>query len=225
MAAFKHSTGSGIEAIQILPNRVLVRNMPLERYLLMAYHLRADQIVGPKWMATERYDLDATTDHPATDAELRAMIQNLLKERLQINLRHDIRQQAGYELWVDPNGKATTRVPGADKYQPPTITVSPGGVHTFENVPMEYFAYYLSKQLNQTVINKVMFTGTYDFVLTWTSGPMQVAHFGVPETVSVENDGHTIFDAVKTIALKLVASKVPVDYLIIDRAEKTPIEQ
>ncbi len=202
-----------------------MRNYPLDRFIRIAYHVRADQIVGPKWMATERYDLEAKADHPTTDAELRVMIQNLLKERLRLDPRHDIRQQSGYELWIDPNGQATTRVPGADKYQPPTVTVSPGGVHTFENAPMEYLAYYLSRELNQTVINKVGYTGTYSFALTWTSGPMQVAHFGVPETVFVENDGPTIFDAVKTISLKLVASKVPVDFLVIDQIDKTPMEK
>jgi uncharacterized protein (TIGR03435 family) len=202
-----------------------MRNVTLGRYIQIAYHVRSDQIVGPKWVETERYDLEAKADHPTTDGELRVMIQNLLQERLRMELHHDIRQQPGYELWIDPNGKATTRVPGADKYQRPTVTVSPGGVHTFENAPVEYLAYYLSRELGQTVINKVGYTGTYNFVLTWTSGPMQVAHFGVPETVDVENSGPTIFDAVKTIALKLVGAKVPVDYLVIDHIEKLPIEK
>jgi uncharacterized protein (TIGR03435 family) len=228
VAALKHSTSSDprTEAVHRSPGLLSMRNTPIERYIQMAYRVRSSQIVGPRWLSSEMYDLEAKSDQPSTDADLRIMLQHLLEERLHLTLHHEIKQQDGYLLVGDPKGRPDNAswVAPADKFQPPTVTAAPEGVHEFKSTTMAQLAYYLSQELDQTVINNVPVTGIYDFVIKWSSGPMRIAHFGVPETTIVTGPGPTIFEGIRELGLILKASKVPVDYLVIDHIDKLPAD-
>jgi uncharacterized protein (TIGR03435 family) len=198
--------------------------MPLEAYIRFAYQLRPNQISGPGWIVTERYDLEAKAEKPSTPDEMRIMLQHLLEERLHIKLHREIREQSGYVLVVD-KGKPKIHAT-SDRLQQPAITPAmPSGTQNCTNVTMPYFASYLSRQVDETVVDSTGLAGAYDFSILWTSGPMLVRFGGgVERMATVENDGPTIFDALREVGLKLVASKVPVEHLVIDHIEKTPIE-
>src|SRR5580698_10574441 len=61
---------------------------PVIRIIAFAYDIPfgadINQVIsgGPAWLDTERYDIDAKAGQPATEAEMKLMLQALLAERL-----------------------------------------------------------------------------------------------------------------------------------------------
>jgi uncharacterized protein (TIGR03435 family) len=99
---------------------------------------------------------------------------------------------------------------------------------------MQQFADRLSAQLNRAVVDRTDLKGQYDFTFAWaieSSGGV-IPRTGPPpdQTESVNSPvlsdpGLSLFAAVQTqLGLKLEPKKGPVEMLIIDSAEKTPIE-
>jgi uncharacterized protein (TIGR03435 family) len=93
---------------------------------------------------------------------------------------------------------------------------------------MEQLTAMLSLQLGRDVIDETGLTGKYDFRLEYANdGSMGPA---VPMPVMVnrtatEASGPPIFKALQDqLGLKLEPGKAPREVLVIDKAEKTPIE-
>lgn len=64
--------------------------------LKRAYDLKQDQVLGPKWLDTERYDIVAKLPPGSGSAEqLRLMLQNLLAERFQVRSHREKTKVAG----------------------------------------------------------------------------------------------------------------------------------
>lgn len=226
-AVFKHSAPNDTrpDVLQRLPNRYSGVNTPLQAYIQIAYQVRFGQIAGPSWIMTERYDLEAKAERPSTPDELRVMLQLLLEERLNIKLRHDIVEQSGYSLVVDKGNPKLSKHDAADSFQHSSVVLGPDGAHDFKNMTMPYFAFFLSRQIDQAVVDNTGLDGAYDFSMRWSSGPTLLRHAGFDEVVTVDGPGPTVFEAIREVGLKLVASKVPVDHLMITHIEKIPVEK
>jgi hypothetical protein len=73
---------------------LVMRNQTLNACIRIAYGLKVDQIAGgPKWLDSDRFDIEARATGPAKDPELLAMLQTLLAEgfRLKIPSRYENR--------------------------------------------------------------------------------------------------------------------------------------
>jgi uncharacterized protein (TIGR03435 family) len=71
----------------------------------------------------------------------------------------------------------------------------------------------LSEVVDRTVVNKTALMGAFDFHMEWA--PLLMS------PVQSNNEGPSIFTAVQEqLGLKLEAAKGPVDFLVIDHAEK-----
>jgi uncharacterized protein (TIGR03435 family) len=88
------------------------------------------------------------------------------------------------------------------------------------NVTMNYFAFTLSRNLDRTVIDKTGLPARYDLKLQYArEGPVKIGPDG--GRGPIDQEGPTIFTALKEqLGLKLVPAKGPVDFLVIERAEK-----
>ncbi len=85
----------------------------------------------------------------------------------------------------------------------------------------------LTRQLGREVVDSTNIEGEYDFILDWTPEPGESGAIpgqpGPPPGVeSIGGDGKpSIFTALREqLGLRLQATKVPIDVLIIDRVEK-----
>jgi uncharacterized protein (TIGR03435 family) len=230
VASFKHVTPNDTrpgQALDLRSGYLVTVGAPLLYLIKTAYLVRDDQLDSPAWISNERYDLTARCPPQTPIAEKRLMLQHLLEERLRITVVHDIVQQNGYFLVVDKGGSKLEKNTSPEaKSMPAGNVMKADGVHELTNAPMNYVAYYLSLQTGQPVVDNTGLDGSYNFQLTWTSGPIQVRAAGGHDAVAtMEGDGPTIFDAVRKVGLKLVASKVPAHYLRITHIEKEPVEQ
>lgn len=101
-------------------------------------------------------------------------------------------------------------------------TIRVNGMHraTVLNQPMSSIARFLGTAVGMPVENRTGLTGTYSFHLEYKPN-VSVA----PANVEIDTPGPDILDAVQSqLGLKLVRSKVQQAMLVIDHAEKTPVE-
>ena len=62
------------------------------------------QVSGPDWLATTRFDFNAKLPPGSTKEQLQTMIRNMLIDRFKIEVRHESREMAKYDLVVAKGG-------------------------------------------------------------------------------------------------------------------------
>jgi uncharacterized protein (TIGR03435 family) len=202
--------------------RYVANNVPLRLIMTVAYSVTDRQISGgPSWVDSEPFDIDAKAANPRTSDELHVMLQHLIEERFQLKIRHDTKELPVYELVVDKGGPRLPVHDPADLDHPP-MGGSPGGMKG-TNVTMNYFAFTLSRILDRSVIDKTALPARYDVSLEFAREGLGMKQ-GVADPSAAE--GPSIFTALKEqLGLKLAPAKGPVDFLVIEHAEKPPDNQ
>jgi uncharacterized protein (TIGR03435 family) len=201
---------------------------------------------GPEWVRTEQWDLQATipagvfTSKPnvLTDPKLQQMLQALLKERFQLEIRRETKEVPVYMLKVAKDGpsKFLKEYSGASN----EITFPRGGRFTLDpsggvgfnsslntvrgmwgqNVSMEVLAQSLAGGpggVGRLVFDRTGIIGRYDFQVEVAEVPID--RQGGPE--SLERTYSTVKrDALKALGLELEESRMPFEVWVIERAEK-----
>ena len=96
--------------------------MWLRVILVYAYGVRPDEIGGPRWIDSERYDITAKVPVGANRQQVKLMLQKLLAERLKLTLHRGTKIVPLYELIVAKNGPKLTVSKGS---APPPGSGSP----------------------------------------------------------------------------------------------------
>ena len=79
------------------PGHFSMRNVPLRYCLEWAYDFKDYEISGPEWIkGEERYDIIANAAGPATNDQMRLMLQTLLTERFQMKFHRETREMSVY---------------------------------------------------------------------------------------------------------------------------------
>jgi uncharacterized protein (TIGR03435 family) len=95
----QNKSGDGNSNGQTTADRVTFRNMSLKRMLLHAYPIQEAQLIGgPGWLDSDRFDVVAKAAAGTSQAELSAMLQNLLRERFAMKLHVETRSLPIYAL-------------------------------------------------------------------------------------------------------------------------------
>ena len=237
------------------PGRISYANVTLQSVLITAYGADCkvqedcDQIVGPPWLRSSRYDIDAKIPAGATNDQFRTMLQNLLAERFHMTLHREMRDLPGYELTVG-KGKAKLVASPPDSASAEASTGplvkfgAPGEYGKLLRAGFMIFPYkgtrstanhaigreqsladitkLLSTLLNTHVIDKTGLTGTYDFTLDWVpDGVTMIQEADGPELAPPHGIPTALEDQ---LGLKLVRGKVTLDTVVIDSADKIPTE-
>ncbi len=86
------------------PGRITYRLMPLHPLISTAFGVRVDQIKGPGWMDTERYDIIANIPPATSRAQFNVMLGNLLRERFNLRFHMDLQERSVYAQQVAKKG-------------------------------------------------------------------------------------------------------------------------
>jgi uncharacterized protein (TIGR03435 family) len=195
-------------------------------------------------MDTTQFDVVANVPPGTTAEQFRKMLQNLLAERFQLRVHHQTGVLAVYELMVAKNGpkpklKLAAAGSGTDDFVPgsgirrvdrdgfPILPSGrsnyacghgPDGSHcTYRMSTMKQLAQGLTGRVDRRVIDKTALTGQYDFALYFRTSD------GAP--TEPKDDAPDIEQTLREqLGLELVQSKVSIDVLVIDNAEKVPTE-
>ncbi len=221
------------------PGRVAYSNVTLRSLVMRAWQVRDYQISGPDWLASERYDVAAKLPENTPNRQVPLMLQALLAERFELALHHEQREMPGYALAV---------AKGGFKLKP--VNESPGGINLRigsslrgmqGRLTLAGLANVLAGFIGGPVEDTTRIEGTFEINLEWfpddretgLAGPKFAAREpgavvpdpGVPlRTAPEAPSGPSLFAAVQSLGLRLEPRKAPVDILVIDRAEKAPVE-
>lgn len=203
------------------PHRFTSENTPLKYVVQWAWNLREFQIIGgPKWVDSDRFDIQAASENEATHDQMRVMLQTVLEDRFQLKVHREQREQLVYIL---------TQAKGGAKIQPLPDTAcrppaegepakgcgnagwGPGGI-TGTGLTMTELTNYLSDVLKRSVIDNTELKDRYNIDLKWTPDD---------NTPVPTETGPSIFTAIQEqLGLRLESSRAPADVLIIDQAEQ-----
>jgi uncharacterized protein (TIGR03435 family) len=230
--------------MQIDPGRFTATNISLYKLITWAYGIRyscyivssADLLSGgPKWVLTDRFDVQATipegtpayTPQQLQDSvapELQAMLRSLVAERFKVELHRGMKEAGVYELTPAPGGPKLA-APDADKPRRLTMRLEPDEnkdtiVHILANqASVEDFAHLIEPVTGTPVLDRTGLVGAYNFdvkfaVLEPFTGSM-VSVYGVGAT------GPSIFTVLpRQLGFKMTRTRGSVDAWVIDRAEK-----
>jgi uncharacterized protein (TIGR03435 family) len=197
------------------PGHFAMRNVPLRFALEWAYDVKDYQLSGPEWIKNEeRYDMFATAPGPASEAQMKLMLQALLNERFQMKVHRETRDLSVYALVP---GKGAAKVKRISSDDVPGLSGGQTGV-LFHNQPLSRLTFLLSRRMDRPVLDMTGLDGSYDYTI-------DISGLNGFNPQSIADSGPSIFTAVQTdLGLKLESRKAPIEFLVIDSANKVPTE-
>jgi uncharacterized protein (TIGR03435 family) len=91
------------------PGRIVYESVSMRELIEKAYELKSYELVGPKWMDTERYDLSALVPPGSSISQLDSMLRNLLEQRFGLKIVNETRSTEVFDLVVGRNGSRLKR--------------------------------------------------------------------------------------------------------------------
>src|SRR5262245_28198532 len=205
------------------PRQMLVRNYSTRDLLVRAFRVTPAAIIGgPRWIETERYDIDAVTPGEARTSrdEQAAMFRQLLVDRFNLVFHLEERQMALYALVVAKDGPKLR--PSAAEVKPalaPLVNrVFPDRVVTEGRVAAlnELAALLQDGLVDRPVIDRTGITGTYDFNVEWVPDGLSSLRLPAPDSAKPG-----LFTALQEqLGLRLESTRGSGQALVIDRIER-----
>jgi uncharacterized protein (TIGR03435 family) len=175
--------------VHIDGSQVRVTSLSIKDYVVMAYRTRINQVVGPDWIGSQRFDIAAKLPEGSKQSDVPAMLQALLANRFRMKMHREMKEfpiyvleaaKTGFKL-VESEGSAGAADTGA-------ISVAAGGnangvAISFGNgasftlaeksletkkLNMATFADMLTRFLDRPVIDRTNLKGAYDMTLDLT---------------------------------------------------------
>jgi uncharacterized protein (TIGR03435 family) len=226
------------------PGLFTCENCELSGLVMRAYLIQNYQFSGPDWMGSTRFIISAKIPDGTTKEQFQLMLQNLLAERFKLTFHREKKETQTYDLVIAKNGpkmkESVQTPPSSDDPPAPNLSGQPkkdesgfpilppgrqammmgiqGGYATqrFTEESMAQFAGMLASRVLHPVTDATGLKGKYDFTLRW------IMDGGGPST---DDPGPSLVQAIsEQLGLKLESKKGMIETLVVDHAEKTPIE-
>ena len=139
------------------------------------------------------------------------MVQSLLADRFQLVIHREPRQISGYLLTVAKNGPKMKAVKGGETG---TNLHSNSGHLIAEHVTMETLARHLTYDAGKIVADRTGLKGGFNFELDWAPAQPE------PKTDAADSRPSISTALKEQLGLKLEPARVPIQAIVIDRAEK-----
>lgn len=165
--------------------------LSISNLITLAYHVQANQISAPEWIAQQRFDINAKLPDGATTAQIPEMLQSLLADRFQLKIHHETKEMPAYALMLGKAPLKLTETPPDTEPQDAadgtvtmgasggaagvTFNLGNGSYSTFANnqfvfkkVSMDEMATQLARYLDRPVVNSTALKPRYDLTLQLT---------------------------------------------------------
>jgi uncharacterized protein (TIGR03435 family) len=216
------------------PARIFYSRASLQRLLMNAYQVQADQLSGPDWLGAEKFDITANIRKGTTQEQVNVMLQNLLIERFKLALHHTTKEGPVYELTVAKGGpklkESSNSVARGGHTRMETAHVNGLQRKTCRGCTMAELiegvqGFDEKRMAPDRIVDKTGLSGKYDFTLEYVSSTAPGMPLKLSALQSQSNAGQDVFAALeKQLGLRLDKGRAAVDMVIVDHIEKTPAE-
>ena len=213
--------------ITATPGTLIIRNATLRVIAALAYDIQRPQVAGPEWIDTERYDIAAKAGGPADDAALLPMLRALLAERFKMASHRETRQMEVLAMLLPRSGE--------HKMTPSKITSGEVKNHAdpvrgmvIEGAPLKGFATEMSREFTVPVVDMTGLEGRFDFAFNPQKyvQEFRTAMMSSRERIDEAEARVILMQNILSgdLGLRLERRKAPVEMLVIDTAERSPVE-
>ncbi len=202
----------------------------LKDLALWAFGGEAFQVAGPKWIDSDAdlYEMRARIAAATKYADFEIMLQNLLVERFHLQYHRESREFPVWDLVVAKGGPAFKESTEEFVQKPGYPALGPAGFGNTgvgrtgrqmvgHGLTVQRFVMPLRGFAGRPIIDKTGLTGKYDLWLEFDGRAMMFPDY-VAElpalNVAIEQQ----------LGLKFVDARAPFDVVIVDHAEKEPVE-
>lgn len=223
-------------------------NVTLQSLIEQAYGVEQLQVAGgSEWVKSDLFDIEAKLD-PATHDALKKLspeqrriayrntFQALLADRFHLVVHQETKEIPGSSLVIAKNGPKLKKAKPGDTYADgmkgvPGLDSGPAGPHrmmfgygelTAQAIPIASLAKTLSSRLGHPVVDNTGLTGDFDFNVRWTPAPGEFPNHKTSADDRVPDpSGPSLSAAIEEqLGLRLAPQTVPMQVVVIDRAEK-----
>ena len=182
------------------------------RLLTASRQDREDELSGPAWLASEKFDIVATCPPETPRDRVRQMLQTLLAQRFSLRVHREDRTVKGYALVAARRRPPVRAAPsGAEE----NLTFGDGRIIA-RAMSMRALADRLSGsifKLERPVVDMTGIDGVYDFTLRWAADTAPAGADAAP----------SLFTALEEqLGVKLETRELTVTVLVVDHAERVP---
>jgi uncharacterized protein (TIGR03435 family) len=177
--------------VQIDGAQVHCTYLSLRDYVRIAYQVRDYQVIGPDWVASERFDIHAKLPEGGR-GQFREMLQTLLRDRFQLKMHRESKEFPVYavvagkgglklkESPLDPetegDGKGAVNVTATGGSGGTSASYGRGAAYSLANnkfearkLSMAQLAESLGRFIERPVVDMTELKGTYDLTLEFTT--------------------------------------------------------
>jgi uncharacterized protein (TIGR03435 family) len=221
VAAVRRATEGGyrgpFDQIQVSPGSLAMRGVRLRKAIAWAYGVMDFQVKGPDWLDQVGFEIAAKSGGKEPEQELRLMLRALLAERLKLAVHEEDKEATAYVLTIGKSGLSPAVKLSSDDGDP-LVQPNPSKMEVVvKRAPVSNLVELLSKLLREPVINETGLNGKYDATVNFAKY--------LP-------DGSTAPDVTATalrfiqgeFGLKVDHRKTTLHYVVVDHAEKDPME-
>src|SRR5580693_9043470 len=99
-----NTSGLRVSGERDSPGRLTSSNTTPLRLIQLAYGMQGRNIIGPDWLASDRYDVAATVAAPLTRTQMLPLLQGVLTDRFALRSHTEMRTLPVYALRVAKGG-------------------------------------------------------------------------------------------------------------------------
>lgn len=211
-----NNSGSGHSSMHTRPANIQITNNSLFQIIVAAYHIREYQLSGPDWLRSARFDIDAKAPFGTPESQLMPMMQTLLKERFKLEIHRETKDFPVFGL-VPAKAGFTLR-PVADKGSSmDSHSDEKGGQLIAQNTNMDRLAAWISTRTDRPVLNMTGISGAYNFTLNYTLEN---------DKADADTPRYPILPLAiqDQLGLRLEKRTAPIEVIVVDHAERVPVE-
>jgi uncharacterized protein (TIGR03435 family) len=172
---------------------------------------------GPPWMGSDRYDVVARAAGNATDEQIKLMVRTLLAERFQMKSHHEPREISAIVMSL---GKGEPKLFTPKDGENRSLRIAPQmgpdqKIASYRVIATRFslaqLADTFARQLGNVIVNQTGLNGDFDFTID----------LAPDESNPNPLDPSLLMRAMREqLGLTLKTQKAPVDFVVIDSAEK-----
>ncbi len=205
----------GRELIQVGPAGLTLRRVTLRVCVAWANNVKEYQVNGPDWIDQQRYDIVTKATGPASEEQLRLMLGSLLADRFKLVSHRQTKEMGARILTVGKGGPKfkESQAEGEGSIDPNLAKME----IVVRRTPISELVNMLGKILRAPILDQTGLTGKYDITISIDKY--------IPDKATPVDIISTVLTGIQQeLGLKMENRKMPVDLVIIDSAERTPVE-